>query len=935
MLKKQMNVYWKSISEYRAIIYAFAAFSILIYHYTSIFSYYSDKVRPLWATIYYKIIGSVGVEIFMFISGISLYFAFTKKSSLKDFYIRRLYKVLLPYCLIALPYWGIQYLLLNHGSVFEFFKDLFFLSFFKNGEDRFWFVIAIVFLYAIYPVIYNYLFKGEKILSKFVFLEVAIITCIFELQNFAIYNHIQIALTRIPIFILGCYYGKKVFENKKISFIEIMFSILAIVVKIFSLHFRIPMFYHRLIALLFSFALCVSFVLFIQFISEIKFFRISIWNCLKKALTFCGNLSLELYLTNVAIIKLCIDFGFHATNHITYIMIIIAGGLISYLLMLFEKGVMNKRAKNLLFNERTTVILMFLAILFFKSLLNLDLTTITVPSDEFNTISVTAEMMGYNWGNARILNGYYGYTAMLTYFPLFLFKGLIKNTYFFYQALLFVNSLICAVSAVIIYKILAIVGREKFNKNIYCLLSSIAVFVPQLFGISQLTNNDSTFFLNHMLAIYMVLKCIKKEQNKKKIFYSIGCALFCVLCIAGNNRGAVIIITMNLVIIISKVLYKKWILSPIPYWGSLFLSFELHEKIAYPFFKSFYTGELYNTESGLILERIPRILTNWADMKACLTALIGWLYSFIVSTYGLGLLLIVLLLFFFFNTILRKTFQFELSESVLNLILIFWFLGTTVLCIISFLDSFQGILQFNTGIEYNPQRADKLFYFRYYIALVPLGISYCLLEIKKLRFLYNNKYIICSLGLFFFVILLFHGYVAVYVNQISYAPSSTNLVGMILGNWTLNYKYGTVLSVRFVFSTLLAAIILSSLYCIVVKNLYKHWLKFFLIIELITCIIWSGIYMGPRTYVWESYKEQEIINWIKERKIETVYVETENLAFLYQVSLPESEVYYTFNNQDILICNSKSNIDENILTNYEKIQTGKASDLWIRKSLIN
>lgn len=68
--------------------------------------------------------------------------------------------------------------------------------------------------------------------------------------------------------------------------------------------------------------------------------------------------------------------------------------------------------------------------------------------------------------------------------------------------------------------------------------------------------------------------------------------------------------------------------------------------------------------------------------------------------------------------------------------------------------------------------------------------------------------------------------------------------------------------------------------------------------------------MGPHTRVWESYKEQEIINIIKENEMETVYIEKAGIAFLYQFSLPECKIYPEFDNQDVLICKIESSLDE-------------------------
>lgn len=73
-------------------------------------------------------------------------------------------------------------------------------------------------------------------------------------------------LTRIPIFILGCYYGKKVYECQKIYRREILFSIIAIILKIITLQTNLSMFYQRLISFAFSYAICLGIILFFKHI---------------------------------------------------------------------------------------------------------------------------------------------------------------------------------------------------------------------------------------------------------------------------------------------------------------------------------------------------------------------------------------------------------------------------------------------------------------------------------------------------------------------------------------------------------------------------------------------------------------------------------------------------------------------------------------------
>ena len=72
-----------------------AILSILIFHYTedcyTVGINYSGIVK-----LYKTYIGSSGVDIFLLLSGLGLYYSFSKNNSIKDFYSKRLKRVLVP-----------------------------------------------------------------------------------------------------------------------------------------------------------------------------------------------------------------------------------------------------------------------------------------------------------------------------------------------------------------------------------------------------------------------------------------------------------------------------------------------------------------------------------------------------------------------------------------------------------------------------------------------------------------------------------------------------------------------------------------------------------------------------------------------------------------------------------------------------------------------
>lgn len=77
-MKKRLN--WGMVSEYRNEIFGLSAILVIISHAPSMkLPAYLESVRPL------LIHGNIGVDIFLFLSGMGLWFSFFKRSEYKKF----------------------------------------------------------------------------------------------------------------------------------------------------------------------------------------------------------------------------------------------------------------------------------------------------------------------------------------------------------------------------------------------------------------------------------------------------------------------------------------------------------------------------------------------------------------------------------------------------------------------------------------------------------------------------------------------------------------------------------------------------------------------------------------------------------------------------------------------------------------------------------
>ena len=313
------------ISKYRSIIMGVACLLVMLSHYP-----YPVSSNPF---NYFVTYGNVGVDIFLFVSGISLYFSFYKDNDLRKFYKKRIVRILIPFLILAIPFWGIKDLICNRGN---FLLDITMISFFTDGVVTTWYVIAILSFYLLYPLIFK-LFYGNSentllnstkviILSSFIAILCLMIRKIIPI----FYENVEIALTRSIIFVIGCYFGKIVFEKKNISINTILLCLLYFGFYLFVFRKMITLnaFWIRMSYIPLAFSIVVLFVVLLEKVSKIA--RLENIN---QFISYFGNRSFEIYLSHVLLLNLLrtADIIPIVENHLflDYIMIMLVSILIA------------------------------------------------------------------------------------------------------------------------------------------------------------------------------------------------------------------------------------------------------------------------------------------------------------------------------------------------------------------------------------------------------------------------------------------------------------------------------------------------------------------------------------------------------------------------------------------------------------------------------
>ena len=237
--------------------------------------------------------GNVGVDMFLFLSGIGLWFSWVKNPSVWQFYKRRLLRIYPAWLVMASLYY-IPRFDWAQGDYLDLIGDITInWDFWLHDELTFWYIPAIMMLYLWAPP-YMRLIQQHPVYRWMPVL--MILWCIW-VQWIAplhqVFGHIEIFWSRVPIFFIGINCGELVRRETKIDgagIWMILFLFLATFSSCFYLeqvtHGRFPLFVERMIYIPFT----ITLILMLNRV----FRRTPKW--FNRFCAFFGALSLEAYL---------------------------------------------------------------------------------------------------------------------------------------------------------------------------------------------------------------------------------------------------------------------------------------------------------------------------------------------------------------------------------------------------------------------------------------------------------------------------------------------------------------------------------------------------------------------------------------------------------------------------------------------------------------
>ncbi len=328
-----------AVSRYRDVLFAFAIIIIIFCHTSMNFG--DGLPGRIYAVT--KAFGQMGVDIFLFLSGMGLWFSYHNDSSASSFLKKRFARLLPAYVMVTLPWFMLSDIIL-HGSVSEFLLDFSTLAFWLNGSITEWFIASILLLYLLYPLIYK-LFLRKK-LYLVVMAVVYLISLIVYTGAFGsiLPQHLYIVnetfLVRVPAFMMGTYLAPLIKQNRPLGRRQVALTAALNVVFLFATvanACRGEHFDWYLQRLLYG-PLCVTFCVLVSLPMDGVRFR-------SRFLTFVGSMTLEIYLVHEKVLTMlkvaAVQYlNIRLTNEVVINLIaVILSILLAWIVSVFAKSV--------------------------------------------------------------------------------------------------------------------------------------------------------------------------------------------------------------------------------------------------------------------------------------------------------------------------------------------------------------------------------------------------------------------------------------------------------------------------------------------------------------------------------------------------------------------------------------------------------------------
>lgn len=272
------------------------------------------------------------MDVFLVLSGLGLYYSWKRLPDAAVFYRRRLARVLVPYLMVALPGWAWLDLVHDDAGVPRLLGDITFVTFFTDDVKWFWYVLISLVCYAMFPHVFSALDGACDHVSAWLRTLLMCGLCmqlVMMLDQYdpGLYDNVDIAVNRVPSFIVGCLVGKLSYERRRLSMKGVLAGLAIVVLLLYPLRMATTPVVQVLLRALLDFLGCICGIVLLSRLEASPSTGLrGIHDAVCRILGWFGRYSLELYLLHVLVRKVLNVTG-HSAAFPQYEMVVVLAAL--------------------------------------------------------------------------------------------------------------------------------------------------------------------------------------------------------------------------------------------------------------------------------------------------------------------------------------------------------------------------------------------------------------------------------------------------------------------------------------------------------------------------------------------------------------------------------------------------------------------------------
>lgn len=319
------------LSKYRTPLMGIAAIMIIACHASG-----NGVLMPTYIKKFLTY-GNLGVDIFLFLSGMGCYYSLSKGINTRTWYKKRFVRIFMPYFLIQIPFWAYRISVgqFNLGEELLVFSTV---DFWIKHVGA-WYVALLVPLYILTPYIYIYVRKNEKcsLYKTASIIILLLVVCNLTIDgtsgNFhnVLYN-LQWAFSRVPSFMIGMYIAPFVKRGISVNIVWVFLVVAGLLGLYLGVHRFISRDINMYWCLVPPLIVCLAWFLD-KLAKDGRLFKFISW---------MGVVSLESYLANIylggvgtvqdAISRLPLNDNILYGHYLEYFCVVLIGLFLSYII---------------------------------------------------------------------------------------------------------------------------------------------------------------------------------------------------------------------------------------------------------------------------------------------------------------------------------------------------------------------------------------------------------------------------------------------------------------------------------------------------------------------------------------------------------------------------------------------------------------------------